>query len=61
MDKIFKTVGLEGTYQKKLLIINLLTGLLPIIYAVQIPYLTKYPSFLVQKLKDGDSNKIYMN
>ena len=59
MDKIFKTVGLEGTYQKKLLIINLLTGLLPIIYAVQIPYLTKYPSFLVQKLKDGDSNKIY--
>ena len=46
MDKIFKTVGLEGTYQKKLLIINLLTGLLPIIYAVQIPYLTKYPSFL---------------
>ena len=59
MDKIFEVVGLEGAYQNILLIINLLTGFLPCIYSFQIPYLTKHPSFFVQKLKSDDPNKIY--
>ena len=59
MDKIFETVGLDGPYQKILLIINLFTGVLPCIYSFQIPFLTKHPSFFVQKLKSDDPNKIY--
>ena len=59
MDKIFETIGLEGVYQNILLIINLLTGVLPCIYSFQIPYLTKHPSFFVQKLQSEDPNKIY--
>ena len=59
MDKIFEVVGLEGAYQNILLIINLLTGFLPCIYSFQIPYLTKHPSFFVQKLKSDEPNKIY--
>jgi MFS family permease len=59
MDKIFETVGLEGTYQKILFIINLFTGSLPCIYSFQVPFLTKFPSFFVQKLKSDDPNKIY--
>ncbi len=59
MDKIFEIVGLEGNYQKKLLIINLLTGLLPVIYAVQVPFLTKHPNFLIEKLKSEEPNKVY--
>ena len=59
MDKIFEVVGLDGLYQKTLFVINLLTGVLPCIYAFQIPFLTKPPSFFVQKLKSDDPNKIY--
>ena len=59
MDKIFEIIGLEGAYQNTLFIINLLTGFLPCIYTYQIPYLTKQPSFLVQKLQSEDPNKIY--
>ena len=59
MDKIFETIGLEGVYQNILLIINLLTGVLPCIYSFQIPYLTKHPSFFVQKLQSEDPNKIF--
>ena len=59
MDKIFDVVGLEGAYQNILLIINLLTGILPCIYSFQIPFLTRHPSFFVQKLKSDDPNKIY--
>ena len=50
MDKIFETVGLDGPYQKILFIINLFTGVLPCIYSFQIPFLTRHPSFFVQKL-----------
>ena len=59
MDKILETVGLEGAYQNTLFIINLLTGFLPCIYTFQVPFLTKPPSFFVQKLKSDDPNKIY--
>ena len=59
MDEIFEVVGLEGAYQNTLLIINLLTGFLPCIYSFQIPYLTKHPSFFVQKLKSDNPHKIY--
>ena len=59
MDKIFEVVGLEGAYQTTLLIINLFTGLLPAIYTLQIPYLTKPPSFFVKKLKSDNPNIIY--
>ena len=59
MDKIFETVGLDGPYQKILLIINLLTGILPCIYSFQIPFLTRHPSFFVQKLNSDDPNQIY--
>ena len=59
MDKIFEVVGLEGPYQTTLLIINLFTGVLPSIYSLQIPYLTKHPSFFVKKLNSNDPNKIY--
>ena len=59
MDKIFEVVGLEGPYQTTLLIINLFTGVLPSIYSLQIPYLTKHPSFFVKKLNSDDPNKIY--
>ena len=59
MDKIFEIIGLEGPYQNILLIINLFTGVLPIIYTFQIPFLTKHPSFFVQKLQSDDPNKIY--
>ena len=59
MDKIFEIVGLEGPYQTTLLIINLFTGVLPSIYSLQIPYLTKHPSFFVKKLNSNDPNKIY--
>ena len=59
MDKIFQVVGLDGPYQTTLLIINLFTGALPSIYSLQIPYLTKHPSFFVKKLKSDNSNKIY--
>ena len=59
MDKIFEVVGLEGSYQNTLLVINLLTAVLPSIYEFQIPFLTKHPSFFVQKLKSDDPNKVY--
>ena len=59
MDKIFEAVGLDGLYQKTLFVINLFTGVLPCIYSFQIPFLTKPPSFFVQKLKSDDPNKIY--
>ena len=59
MDKIFESVGLEGSYQNTLFIINLLTAVLPSIYEFQIPFLTKHPSFFVQKLKSDDPNKVY--
>ena len=59
MDKIFEVVGLEGAYQNLLFAINLMTGVLPCIYSFQIPFLTKHPSFYVQKLKSDDPNKIY--
>lgn len=59
MDKIFEVIGLNGAYQKTLYIINLFTGLLPGIYTLQIPYLTKPPSFLVKKLKSNEPNIIY--
>ena len=59
MDEIFEVVGLEGAYQNTLLTINLLTGFLPCIYSFQIPYLTKHPSFFVQKLKSSNPNKTY--
>ena len=54
-----KAVGLEGAYQNILFIINLLTGTLLCIYPLEIPYLTKRPSFLVKKLKSENPNKIY--
>ena len=41
MDKIFEVVGLEGTYQKILFQINIYTGVLPCVYLLLIPYLTK--------------------
>ena len=59
MDKIFEVVGLEGSYQTTLLIINWLTGVLPCVYSLQIPFLTKHPSFFVKKLKSENPNKIY--
>ena len=59
MDKIFESVGLEGAYQNILLMINLFTGFLPCIYSFQIPFLTRHPSFFVQKLKSDEPNKIY--
>ena len=59
MDKIFETIGMEGAYQNTLFIINLFTGVLPCIYSFQIPFLTRHPSFFVQKLKSDDPNKIY--
>ena len=59
MEKIFNAVGLEGKYQNILFTINLLTAILPTIYTLQIPYLTKYPSFLVRKLNSEDSTKLY--
>ena len=59
MDKIFEVIGLDGPYQTTLLIINLCTGVLPSIYSLQIPYLTKHPNFLVKKLKGDDPNIIY--
>ena len=59
MDKIFEAVGLEGEYQNRLLIINIFTGFLPCIYSCQIPFLTKHPSFFVQKLKSDEPDKIY--
>ena len=59
MDKIFETIGLEGAYQNTLFIINLFTGVLPCIYSFQIPFLTRHPSFFVQKLQSDDPNKIY--
>ena len=59
METIFETVGLDGAYQKTLLIINLFTGVLPCIYCFQIPFLTRHPSFFVQKLKSEDPNQIY--
>ena len=59
MDKIFEIVGLEGAYQTTLLIINLFTGILPSIYTLQIPYLTKHPSFLVKKLKSDNPDILY--
>ena len=59
MEKIFNAVGLEGKYQNILFAINLLTAILPTIYTLQIPYLTKYPSFLVRKLNSEDSTKLY--
>ena len=59
MDKIFEVVGLEGAYQNLLFVINLMTRVLPCIYSFQIPFLTKHPSFYVQKLKSDDPNKIY--
>ena len=59
MDKIFEHVGLEGPFQNRILTINFFTGVLPSIYSLQIPYLTKNPSFFVKKLKSDDPNKIY--
>ena len=59
MDKIFEVVGLEGTYQKILFQITIYTGVLPCVYLLLIPYLTKHPSFIVQKLKTEDPNKLY--
>ena len=59
MENIFEVVGLEGPYQTTLLIINLFTGVLPSIYSLQIPYLTKHPSFFVKKLKSVSPNKIF--
>ena len=57
MEKIFESIGYEGNYQTLLIKINLLTGSLPIIYPLQIPYLTKYPNFFVTKR--NEPNKIY--
>ena len=57
MEKIFEVIGFEGNYQSILLKINLLTGSLPIIYPLQIPFLTKYPSFFVTKI--NEPNKKY--
>ena len=37
----------------------MLTVVLPAIYVMQIPYLTKYPNFFVKKLNSDDSNKVY--
>ena len=59
MDNALEIVGLEGNYQKILLIINMFTGVLPAIYVIQIPYLTKYPNFFVKKLNSDDPNKVY--
>ena len=59
MDKIFDVIGLEGPYQTTLLIINLFTGVLPSVYSLQIPYLTKHPSFFVRKLKSDNPDQIY--
>ena len=59
MEKIFEVIGYNGSYQKYLLIINLITDTLPIIYPLQIAFLIKYPSFLVKKLQSDDPNKIY--
>ena len=59
MDKFFEQVGLEGPFQNRILTINMFTGVLPCIYTLQIPYLTKNPSFFVKKLKSDDPNKIY--
>ena len=59
MEKIFEVIGLEGAYQKILFQINLFTGVLTCIYLLQIPYLTKHPSFYVQKLKSEVPNTIY--
>ena len=59
MEKIFEAVGLEGPYQTTVFIINFFTGFLPCIYTLQIPFLTKIPSFFVKKLNSDDPNKIY--
>ena len=59
MDNALETVELEGNYQKILLIINMFTGVLPAIYVIQIPYLTKYPNFFVKKLNTDYPNRIY--
>jgi len=57
MDKILEVVGLDGKYQNILLRINLLTGILPVIYPLQIPFLTKQPNFFV--IKNDEPNKTY--
>ena len=59
MDKIFEILGYNGPYQRYLLIINLTTDIIPVIYTVWIAFLIKYPIFLVKKLQSDDPNIIY--
>jgi len=58
MEQLFEVVGYDGSYQKYLFIINLLTSILPCVYSIQVAFMTKHPSFLVKILQGEDAGKI---